>query len=119
MIYVLALIISGCLASAQALWGSAVKAIAAHHSHIGGIQLLLKMLATSKFWIGACLYGISTVVYFVLLSKARFFSVQLTMTGVAVIMSILIAHFFFHEQITSLNIVGVFFVLIGIIFVTH
>lgn len=118
MIYILALIISASLSTGQALWGSAVKSIAGSSSNIGNVQLVLEMLKTYKFWLGAALYLLSTVVYFILLSKAKFFSVQLTMTGVAIIVSVLTSYFFFHEHITLLNLLGVLFVIGGIVLVT-
>lgn len=83
------------------------------------MHLIIKMFQSPKFWIGALLYGLSTVIYFLLLSKAKFFSVQLTMTGVAVLVSVAISYFFFHENVTVLNLVGVAFVLAGIVLVTR
>lgn len=118
MIYVLALIISVCLASAQGLWGSVVKKIVHDNPQVGNVSLIIGVFSSSKFWIGTVLYGVSTVLYFLLLSRAKFFGVQMTMTGVAIVSAILISHFFFKESISVINATGIVCIIIGIILVT-
>ena len=117
MVYILALLISACLISGQASWGSAVKQIAPLGSNVGAVDLLTKMILSPRFWLGVCFYLVGTGLYFLLLSKVRFFSVQITMTGLAVVLSVLIAHFFFKESISPLNLVGVSLVVSGIFLV--
>ena len=119
MIYVLAIIISACLASGQALWGTAVKHITKTDPSVGSFQLIAQVLSSPKFWAGATLYVISTVLYFLLLSKAKFFMVQITMTGVAILMAVLISYFLFHESMSLANFAGILFVIVGIILVTY
>lgn len=114
MIYILAAIISASLATAQALWGSAVKTISNNIKNPGVVELVFQMLHTYKFWIGAVLYVFSTALYFVLLSKAKFFSVQITMTGVAAVMAILISTLVFQEKITVVNALGIVLIFVGV-----
>lgn len=114
MIYILAAIISASLATAQALWGSAVKAISAKIQSPGVIELIANMIQNWKFWAGAGLYVMSTGLYFMLLSKAKFFSVQITMTGVAAVMAILISTLVFQEKITLVNVAGIVLIFIGV-----
>lgn len=119
MSYILALIISVCLISGQALWGTVIKAITKATPGITGVQLLLQVIQQPKFWLGAACYGIGTIVYFLLLSKIKFFSVQLTMTCLAVVLSTLLSHFVFGEHLSVFNIVGVFVVITGLILIMN
>lgn len=109
--------IASCLASGQALWGSAVKAISETDKNISVIPLLTKLIATPRFWLGATLYVIGTALYFVLLTKAKFFSIQFTMTGIVLLIALGVSYFLFHEEISSINLVGVFLIFVGILFV--
>ena len=117
MIYILALLISTCLIAGQSLWGSAVKQIAPLGSNVGTVDLISKLIQSPKLWLGALFYIVGTFFYFLLLSKAKFFSIQITMTGLAIIFSVLISYFFFKEAVTLPNLVGIILVLIGIFLV--
>lgn len=118
MIYILALLITLCLSTAQALWASTVKSITSAN-RVEIPELIISVIKFPRFWIGALLYVLSIGIYFILLSKAKFFSVQITMTAVAIIMSVLISHFFFKEYISGTNIAGIILVMAGIVLVTR
>lgn len=118
MVYIFAILIATCLVIGQSSWGGAVKTIAPVGSDITSVQLLLRMIMSYRFWIGASFYALGTVLYLLLLSKARFFSVQITMTGVALILSTGVSYFVFHETIHLYNLVGLALVLAGITLVT-
>lgn len=117
MIYILALLISICLILGQSLWGSAVKKISPVGRNVPFIEVLSGVLASPKFWLGAFFYGTGTLIYLLLLSKVKFFSVQISMTGLAIIFSVLISHFIFKESITVVNFIGIVLVLSGILLV--
>ena len=117
MVYILAFIIASCLASGQALWASTVKSIAANNSDIGALDFLTKVILTQKFWFGALLYVLGTSTYLLLLSKAKFFSIQFGMTGIVLIISLIISVYFFQEKISQLNIMGIVLVFLGIFFI--
>jgi uncharacterized membrane protein len=117
MIYILALLISACLIAGQSLWGSAIRKIAPLGTNISTIELISKIVATPRFWMGAAFYVVGTVLYFMLLSKVKFFSVQITMTGLAIILSVFISHYFFKENVTISSMIGVILVMIGIFLV--
>lgn len=119
MIYILAFLISTCLICGQSLWGGAVKHIAPLGSNIPAGELLSKLIISQRFWFGAFFYAMGTILYFLLLSKVKFFSVQITMTGLAIIFSVAISYFFFKEQVSIYNGIGVVLVLSGIILVMH
>lgn len=119
MVYILALIISVCLICGQALWGSAIKNIAPIGSGIATTELLSRLIQSPRLWFGAIFYAVGTIFYFLILSKVKFFSVQLTMTGLAIVFSVLISYFFFREPISIANFVGIFFVLTGVFLVMH
>ncbi len=117
MTYILALLISTCLIFGQGLWGSAVKKIAPLGTHVGSVELLTKLVHSPKLWLGGLFYALGTVLYFLLLSRVKFFSVQLTMTGLAIIFSVAISYFLFKEPVSIANAIGIIFVLAGIFLV--
>ncbi|MCA9343217.1 EamA family transporter [Candidatus Saccharibacteria bacterium] len=117
MTYLLAFIIASCLVAGQSLWASTVKYLTSSNADISGISLIQKMILQPRFWLGVMAYLIGTACYFLLLSKVKFYSVQLTMTGLAIILSVLVAHFLFKESISWQNLVGIALILSGILLV--
>jgi drug/metabolite transporter (DMT)-like permease len=102
------------LVTAQACWGSFIKQSAKQPLRGSLPQILTRFISSPKIWIGATLYIIATVVYFVLLSKYKFFAVQTVMAGIAIIFSTLLSYILFHEKISAINIVGMLLVIGGI-----
>jgi drug/metabolite transporter (DMT)-like permease len=102
------------LVSAQACWGSFVKQTTGHPLSGSLPQILGRLIGSPKIWIGGLLYVFATAVYFVLLSKYKFFAVQATMAGLAIIFSTLLSYVLFHEKINALNIFGMCLVIGGI-----
>ncbi|MCA9301633.1 hypothetical protein KC974_03720 [Candidatus Saccharibacteria bacterium] len=117
MVYILALLISTCLILGQASWGGAVKQIAPIGTQISTMTLILKLAQSPKFWLGAIFYALGTLCYFLILSKAKFFSVQMTMTGLAIIFSTAVSYFYFKESISVFNFAGIVLILLGIFLV--
>jgi uncharacterized membrane protein len=113
--YLLLPLMAGLLVTAQATWGSAIKS---DHLLSGSIGSIVVNLASSwKIWLGAALYILATLVYFMMLTKFRFFSVQVAMTGISIIFSVLLAFFFFKEHPSIINVVGVVIIFIGALLV--
>lgn len=105
------------LSTAQAFWGRAVK-----QDNImsgGGTQIFMNIIQNPKVWIGGTLYVIATLLYFFILSKNQFFSVQVTMTALSILLSTTFAILFFHEKPDAVNIVGITLVLGGLMCVLH
>jgi drug/metabolite transporter (DMT)-like permease len=100
------------LVTAQATWGTAIKK---QHLLEGSASKIFSNLITSpRIWIGIAIYVLATGVYFLLLSKAKFFSVQVSMTAISIIFSTLLAAIIFNERITPLNLAGMVVVLAGL-----
>lgn len=105
-------IMAGLLVLAQATWGTAIKK---QHVLQGSASKILSNLVTSpRIWLGIIIYICATAVYFVLLSRIKFFSVQLSMTALSIIFSTALAHYLFHEHISLINVVGGCMVLAGV-----
>ena len=108
-------VVAGTLVAAQSLWRSAVVG--------GGIfanglaSAFGKMLVSPKMWLGALLYILTTMLYLFLFSKLKFFVVQVSVTGLALIISTIISYYIFHEKVSTLNIIGLMTVLLGIFLV--
>jgi uncharacterized membrane protein len=103
------------LVSAQAMWGTAIK-----HGHLiqGGVsQSAINLIFSPRIWLGAFLYIAATLVYFLMLSKGKFFVIQISMAAVATILSTILAYILFNENITSANILGMLLVITGLFFV--
>jgi multidrug efflux pump subunit AcrB len=97
-VYLLIPVMATLLVSAQAMWGLAIKQ---NNLISGGIlQTLTNLLGSPKIWIGAMLYAGATLVYFLMLSKGKFFVIQISMAGVATILSTLLAAYLFGEHIS-------------------
>jgi drug/metabolite transporter (DMT)-like permease len=105
-------LLSSLLICAQALWASFIKN---ENPFSGSItQIAVNLISSPKVWLGGTLYIAATAVYFILLSRFRFFSIQLAMTALAIFFSTLLSYFIFHEKITTLNFIGMLAILTGI-----
>jgi len=113
--YLLVPLLALLLVSAQACWASAIKADKPFSYPLG--QAITTLLGNPKIWIGGLLYVVATLLYFLLLSRYKFFSIQTGMTGLAIVLSTLLSVVLFHEKLSLLNGVGMLLVLIGIFFV--
>ena len=109
--YLLLPVLAGCLAVAQAMWGTAIKQ---HHVLQGSIGKIIGNVITSpRMWAGVIIYIIATMIYFYMLSRLRFFSVQISMTALAIVFSTVLAIIVFHERPDTINIIGGVLVIIG------
>lgn len=100
------------LVTAQATWGTAIKTQRLLEG--SPLNIMVNIATSPRMWIGVFLYIAATGVYFTLLSKARFFSVQISMTAVAILMSTVLAATLFHEKLSVLNLFGMVLVLVGL-----
>lgn len=112
LIYLILPVAAVTLILAQALWRTAVVDDKILEGTLGTI--ILQSIANPKVWIGIILYASTTILYLFVLSKFKFFAVQLTITGLALIFSTFLSYFVFHEKISLVNIIGLSVILIGI-----
>ena len=103
------------LIAAQTFWGSFVKTGTPLEGSIKSV--LTRVLISPKVWLGGLFYIFATIIYFILLSKHKFFSIQLTMTVLAIVFSALLSVIVFHEKLNLVNILGMLIMLIGIFMV--
>lgn len=110
--YLLMPVMAGLLVTAQALWGTVIKT---GNALQGTIPTIAINLATSwRMWLGALIYVMATLVYFYMLSKLKFFSVQIAMTALSIIFSVGLSVILFNEKPSIINISGIVIVFIGI-----
>lgn len=115
--YLLMLLMALLLVSAQTLWASVIKGGGVFD---GNLPSVVTALATNwKIWAGVFIYIAATLVYFYLLSKTKFFSVQVAMTALSIIFSTVLSVVVFSEKISLVNIIGMFVVFAGILLVVH
>jgi drug/metabolite transporter (DMT)-like permease len=103
------------LVSAQAIWGTAIKK--QHILEGSASKIITNLVSSPRIWLGIVIYVAATAVYFLLLSKAKFFSVQVSMTALSIIFSTTLAAILFNERISVLNFIGTALVLLGLVFV--
>lgn len=103
------------LVLAQSLWASVIKTGGALQGSLPTIAI--NLLSNWKMWLGAFIYIVATLVYFYMLSRLRFFSVQIAMTALSIIFSIGLSIFLFGERPSIINGVGIFIVFVGVIMV--
>jgi uncharacterized membrane protein len=110
--YLLVPVMALLLVTAQAVWGTAIKKQHVLEGSAG--KIAGNLIINPRIWIGIFIYIAATGVYFLLLSKAKFFSVQVSMTAISIIFSTILASIIFDEKITSPNLVGMLLVLIAL-----
>jgi drug/metabolite transporter (DMT)-like permease len=113
--YLLVPLMALLLVTAQATWGTAIKK--QHILEGSASKIVTNLLTSPRIWIGILIYILATGVYFLLLSKAKFFSIQVSMTALSIIFSTILAAILFNEKISALNIIGAALVLFGLVFV--
>jgi drug/metabolite transporter (DMT)-like permease len=100
------------LVCAQTIWAIGVKR---HHVMSGSPpQIAVNLLTSLHIWAGTGLYIIATLLHLFLLSQLRFFSVTVSVTAMAVVLSTLSSVLIFKEQFNLLNIAGALLVVVGI-----
>lgn len=114
-IYSLVPLMALLLVSAQAMWGLAIK----QDNLMSGSpqQITYNLLTSPRIWLGALLYIATTLVYFTVLSRGKFFIVQLSMAAISICLSTLLAAILFKEHVSLLNIIGMVVVILGLAFV--
>lgn len=105
------------LVAAQTLWASVIKTGNALQGSLPVIAI--NLVSSWKMWLGAFIYIIATLVYFYMLSKLKFFSVQIAMTALSIIFSTTLSILIFNEKPTAINITGALIVLFGITLVLY
>jgi len=115
--YILMFVTAGLLATAQSLWAHAVKVGKILE---GSLPTILINAATNwRILLGIFLYILATAAYFYMVSKLKFFSVQIAMTAISIIFSVALSILLFQEKPSIINVVGILLVFIGITLVLH
>ena len=110
-VFVAFLIVTG-----QALWKSVADSVSKSHN-LASVDGLLAMLKYPKLYLGLSVYGLATVSYIVLLGKFKYFQVQSIVVGGSILLTVAMSSIVFHEHITTLNIVGLALISIGVLLV--
>ena len=113
--YLLVPLMAFLLVTAQATWGTAIKKQDVLQGSAS--KIFTNLITSPRIWIGIFIYITATGVYFLLLSKAKFFSIQVSMTALSIIFSTILAAALFNEKISLVNLVGAALVLLGLAFV--
>ena len=117
MSYLLIPITAILLITGQSFWNKSMKVEGIFNG--GFIEVAKRILSSPDIWIGGILYVIATLFYLLSLSKNNFFIVQSTMTGLALILSTIVASIFFGEKILPINVIGIIIIFIGATMVAH
>lgn len=82
------------------------------------VPTIISMVKNMCIMGGLVLYGISFIVWVKVLSQAEL-SYAYPMVSIGYIIIMLLSYILFKENITPVRIVGVFFIIIGVIFVSR
>ena len=113
LIYLLVPLMAILLVSAQAIWGTAIKNQKVLEGD-GFINIATNLITSPRIWIGGFIYIAATIVYFIMLSRIKFFSVQISMTAASILFSTALAVLLFNEKLSLLNIMGMVLVLVAL-----
>ncbi len=105
------------LVTAQSFWNSSVRIDGFFSGSV--IEIIKRMMVSPSLWIGGGVYIIATILYLMALSKNNFFVVQASMTGLALVLSTLVAGIFFGEKIIPINILGIAIIFLGALLVVQ
>lgn len=115
MIYILVLIQVLLLVSGQTLWKIGLDSI-------GGLNLsnIPKVITSVHIWLGLGIYGVATVLWFYILSKAADkFSVVYPLGSLAYALGVVVALVIFKENIPVTRWIGVFLILLGCVLIAR
>ncbi len=83
------------------------------------LSTAIPAVASSPFlWLGLCCYGISTVVWLMILSRVHL-TYAYPLLSVGYILVVALSYFIFKEPVTWLRFGGVLVIVAGVIMVTH
>jgi multidrug transporter EmrE-like cation transporter len=119
MVIISSVLVALLIVGGQALWKASVNNVTEHHLQLLSSAGLVQLIRSPKLYLGILVYGIATVAYIFLLSKYKYFQVQSVVVGGSIILTLLIASIFFHEQVNAANLVGVALLVCGVILVTR
>lgn len=120
MILLAALIIASLLVLSQSVWKSAID------NQLGNLVFnfdflfsmeFIKFVFSLKILAGLAMYGVATLIFFYALSKYNYFQVQSVVVASSIILTFLMARFYFGEDVRLLNVAGMFLIIIGTILV--
>lgn len=81
-----------------------------------GIPLIaVDCICNSNLWIGILLYGVSLLFWFYVLSKMELGRAY-PMVSLGYVFTLLLGYFFLGEDITTYKVVGVLFIIVGVVF---
>lgn len=118
MIVIYTFFVATMLVTGQALWKSAAMALTPGMPFSIN-NYLIKVLLTPKFIIGGIIYVFATLVYVWLFSKFPYYQVQLTLVTLSLILSVGVATLLFKEQLSPVNYIGIFILIIGVFLITR
>lgn len=77
----------------------------------GGLQIM-KLASSLYIWSGLFLYGLATIIWFIVLSRLPL-SVAYPLQSLAYVLAIIPAYFLFNETITLTKLAGVGVIMLG------
>ncbi|MDP3999859.1 MAG: hypothetical protein Q8Q11_00260 [bacterium] len=106
------------LVAAQLLWKQAVTAAGISMQSIT-VQKVLTLVFSPRVLGGAALYASAAGLYLYLLAKYEYHIVQAVFVSLALVLAFLASAVFLRERITGISLLGLAFLLVGIILIMH
>lgn len=119
MVLLYSLFVALFIVSGQALWKIAVMRLAAQDISLNSMSAFMKLILSAPLLVGVLVYGIATLAYIYLLGKYNYYQIQSVVVGGSLIITALVAHFLFREQISLVGVVGIILIFAGVLLVTR
>lgn len=119
MIYLLGVLIAAMIVTGQVLWKTGIdkSGFIFEGSNIFSLQLV-KTLFSPYILLGVLSYGVATILYMALLSKYEYTSLQAVVVSSSLVATFIASSLIFSEKISSYNLLGLCFLLVGVVLIT-
>lgn len=114
-LFIPAIIACSCNALANMFWKMRFDQVPLK---LGSAEDIIGLATSLHIWSGVGCYVISMVIFFYMLSNFKL-SVVTPVTCMTYIFNVVIARIVFHEKITSIQIIGIAIVIIGLIILSR
>ncbi|MEI6266714.1 MAG: hypothetical protein WCP14_02390 [bacterium] len=119
MLYLLTIFTAALLATGQMFWKkAAVTYPTLIADHLSPTSAALRVIFSTKFFIGAFLYVVATLIYLWLFSKYPYYIVQTTLMVTSLVLTAAISVFIFKEELSLINLLGISIILFGVFLVS-
>lgn len=119
MLYLFTVLTALLLAVGQMFWKkAAVTYPELISNNVSSGSAAFQVIFSSKFFVGAFLYVVATLLYLWLFSRYPYYIVQTTLLVTSLVLTAMFSVLIFKEELTPLNLLGIAVILLGVFLVS-